>query len=76
MFCRARVVAQAMCGVISVLVVFLLSYSLKTVSSVNMTVLLFIGQMSTGLILDFAVNNDFVLNTFIGIIIIGIGLII
>ena len=63
-------------GVISVSVVFLLSYSLKAVSSVNMTVLLFIGQMSTGLILDFAVNNVFVLNTFIGIIVIGIGLII
>ena len=63
-------------GVISVLIVFLLSYSLKTISSVNMTVLLFIGQMSTGLILDFAVNNDFALNTFTGIIVIGIGLII
>ena len=63
-------------GAISVLVVFLLSYTLKNITSVNMTVLLFTGQMITGLILDFTVNNSFHVNTLAGIILIGIGLII
>ena len=48
-------------GAISILIVFLLSYSLKNITSVNMTALLFIGQMTTGLILDFIINNTFLL---------------
>lgn len=63
-------------GAISILIVFLLSYSLKNITSVNMTVLLFIGQMTAGLILDFIINNTFFVNTFIGITVIGIGLVI
>lgn len=63
-------------GIFGVLVVMLTNITLKKVSALNVTLLIFIGQVFSGVVIDIIMGNEFSSRTFIGGIIVSIGVLI
>lgn len=61
-------------GIMSVGVVFLLNVVVVKISSINMTLLLFIGQMVAALLLDALLTNSFSFGKLMGVVFVTMGL--
>ncbi len=61
-------------GIMSVAVVFLLNVVVVKISSINMTLLLFLGQMVAALLLDALLTNSFSFGKLMGVVFVTMGL--